>query len=121
MSYENSNKSAFAEQIIGVLRIFKEELWDLVISNEFATDDEADNITRTAFKRCAKNFNVDETTVRDKCTRQLENISTKRFLDLARQYIINVNSDLEDMVVRSSKGKDNHDDIRDAMRKVRDL
>lgn len=69
---EHNMMSQYAEEIISVVRELKEIILTKLDNGEEVSTDELGGFTREAFQKTNIQFGVKESTVRDKCTRQIE-------------------------------------------------
>lgn len=108
------------EQILRVLELLKEGiLADLLDGKEVSTKD-AEGKVKDVFKEVAREFNVTDSTVRDKCTRKLE-LSVAEFYNLAVRYISRQDEELEEIVVSNRRETiDSEAQTRILVQKVRD-
>lgn len=104
--------SAYADQILTAIEYLMDEIGRRLDNGEDVPTDDIEEMTRLAFKKCADKFGIEESTVRDKCTRQMGNISTARFYQLVKDsigkkdllYMITANAKRTDTVDNISKG-----------------
>ncbi len=109
--------SQYAEEIISVVRELKEIILTKLDNGEEVSTEELDGFTREAFQKTNIQFGVKESTVRDKCTRQIE-VTTKEFYKLVSDYLLGLNKDLEDKVVDYCKFSDDPANIRAELQKI---
>ncbi|MDF2543409.1 MAG: hypothetical protein K0S47_3127 [Herbinix sp.] len=110
--------SKYADQIIRVIEIMKTEVYRITDNGEEVSSEEIHDITRDAFKETAKEFDVTESTIESKCTRDM-GISAEEFYGLVRDYLIGNEKELEDKIVDNCKENDNPADVRGAIQKIR--
>ncbi len=114
--------SRYADQIICVVRELKND-----INHRLETDEqyktmglpmeEVDAITREAFKHCAVRFSVTESTVRNKCTRQM-NIDTATFYQLVKDFVVDKDQTLVEKMVTYCPSGDSEAYIRSIMKRI---
>lgn len=114
--------SQYVDQIICVVRELTND-----INHRLETDEqyktmglpmeEVDAITRKAFKHCAAKFSVTESTVRNKCTRQMS-IDTATFYQLVKDFIVDKNQTLVEKMVTYCPSDDSEVYIRSIMQRI---
>lgn len=109
--------SQYSEEIISVVTDLKEIILSKLDAGEEVSINELDGLTREAFKKTNIEFGVKESTVRDKCTRQID-ISTREFYKLVADYLLGRNKDLEDKVVEYCRFSDDPAEIRAQMQNI---
>jgi hypothetical protein len=110
--------SKYAEQVISVIEKMKTEVYRITDNGEEVSVEEINSITRDAFRDTAKVFDVTESTIESKCTREM-GISTEEFYGLVRDYLLGNEKVLEDKIVDNCKENDNPADVRAAIQKIR--
>jgi len=108
------------EQILRVLELLKEGiLADLLDGKEVSTDD-AEGMVKDIVRDVAREFNVTDSTILDKCTRKLE-LSAAEFYKLAVRYISRQDEELEEIVVSNRRETiDSAAQTKILLQKVRD-
>ena len=109
--------SQCAEEIISVVRELKGIILSKLDNGEEVSTDELDDLTREAFQKTNIQFGVKESTVRDKCTRQID-ATTKDFYKLVSDYLLGVNKNLEQKVIAYCKSTDDPANIRAELQKI---
>jgi hypothetical protein len=109
------------EQILRVLELLKEGiLADLLDGKEVSTDD-AEGMVKDRVRDVAREFNVTDSTVLDKCTRKIGLKTTAEFYNLAVRYISRQDEELEEIVVNNRRETiDSEAQTRILVQKVRD-
>lgn len=86
--------------------------------DEGIKEEDAYKRIKESFKDVAKDLNIEESTVRDKCTRQL-GITTEEFCKLVIDYMTGKNDEFENVILRNAKNLDNYDNILYDLNKIR--
>jgi len=108
------------EQTLKVLELLKNSIIeDLLEGKEVSTEDAEDRV-KNIVRDVARSFNVRDSTILDKCTRQLE-LSATEFYNLAVRYITGQDNELEDIIVSNRKETiDSAEQTRVLLQKIRD-
>ncbi len=107
-------------QTLKVLELLKDSIIeDLLEGKEVSTRD-AEGRVKNIVRDVAHSFNVSDSTILDKCTRQLE-ISATEFYNLAVRYITKQDNELEDIIASNRRETiDSAAQTRILLQKVRD-
>jgi AraC-like DNA-binding protein len=90
------------EQILEVLELLKESIIeDLLDGKEVSTED-AEGRVKNIVRDVARSFNVSDSTILDKCTRQLE-ITATEFYNLSVRYITRQDNELEEIIASNRR------------------
>ena len=90
------------EQTLKVLELLKDSIIeDLLEGKEVSTED-AEGRVKNIVRDVARSFNVSDSTILDKCTRQLE-LSATEFYNLAIRYITRQDNELEDIIASNRR------------------
>ena len=108
------------EQTLKVLELLKNSIIeDLLEGKEVSTED-AEGRVKNIVRDVARSFNVSDSTILDKCTRQLD-ISATEFYNLAVRYITKQDNELEEIVASNRKETiDSEVQTRVLLQKIRD-
>lgn len=108
------------EQTLKVLELLKNSIIeDLLEGKEVSTED-AEGRVKDIIRDVARSFNVSDSTILDKCTRQLE-ISAIEFYNLAVRYITKQDNELEDIIASNRRETiDSAAQTKILLQKVRD-
>ena len=108
------------EQTLKVLELLKESIIaDLLEGKEVSTED-AEGKVKNIVREVARNFNVSDSTILDKCTRQLE-LSAAEFYNLAVRYITRQDNELEEIIASNRRETiDSAEQTKVLLRKIRD-
>lgn len=78
--------SAYADQILTTMEYLMDDIGERLDKEDKVMTDDIEEMTRLAFKKCAEKYGLTESTVRDKCTRQMD-INTAEFYQLVKDSI----------------------------------
>lgn len=78
--------SAYADQILTTMEYLMDDIGKRLDNQEEVLADDIEEMTRRAFKKSAEKYGLTESTVRDKCTRQMD-INTAEFYQLVKDSI----------------------------------
>ena len=108
------------EQTLKVLELLKDSIIeDLLVGKEVSTED-AEGRVKNIVRDVARSFNVSDSTILDKCTRQLE-LSATEFYNLSVRYITTQDNELEDIIASNRRETiDSAAQTRILLQKIRD-
>ena len=114
--------SKMVDQIIDVIQGTKKEVLKKISNNvnQDITQEEAVNIVKEQFRTVAEKYNVQESTVRSKCTRELTMV-TEEFANAVIEYITRKNNVLLNAILNNckcTKGDDSKANIRSRMSSI---
>jgi transposase-like protein len=108
------------EQILKVLELLKESLYADALEEKDINTVDAEGRVKDIVRDVARKFNVSDSTILDKCTRQLE-LSASEFYNLAVRYITRQDEELEDIIVSNRRETlDSANQTGVLLRKIRD-
>ena len=110
--------SKYAEQILSVIKCLKADILERLDSEEEVAVDEVDELILEAIKKTAREFDVEDSTIRAVCTRELD-LTSKEFYEMVKNYLVGLNNDLEDRVASYSKFTDSPINLKEAIKKIR--
>lgn len=108
------------EQILKVLELLKEGLYEDAFAGKDISVEDAEGRVKYIFEDAGRKFNVSTSTIADKCTRQL-GLNAAEFHNLAVRYITKQDEELEKIIVDNRKETiDSAEQTRVLLRKIRD-
>lgn len=112
--------SVTLKQILRVLELLKDGLYADALEGKEISTDNAEGRVKNIVRDVAREFNVSDSTILDKCTRKLE-LSSSEFYNLAVRYITRQDEGLVEIIVSNRRETiDSAEQTRVLLRKIRD-
>ncbi len=112
--------SKMVDQIADVVKRAKDEILDEISKHGDIKTEDAVDIVKRQFKSVAGKYNVNESTIRDKCTRQMS-MSTEEFAQQVVDHLTGKNQKLVNSMLdncKNERGNDNKSNILNRMNSI---